>query len=865
MKKLTSSEIRQIWLDFFVGKRHHLNPSVSLIPQEDPTLLWINAGITPLKKYFDGSQEPVFRRLVNCQKCLRTNDIDNIGKTSRHNTFFEMLGNFSIGDYFKKEAIDFAYELLTSPNGFALSVDRLYITYFEQDKETYHYWLQKNIKPQHLLPLKNNFWEIGEGPCGPCTEIFFDRGVQYDYRDQHLIAQEIENDRFIELWNIVFSQYNADHGVSRSEYSELPRKNIDTGAGLERLACVLQQTPTNFETDLFLPIIEQISFFSQIPYQGQRTFKIIADHIKTLVFGICDGAIFSNIGRGYVLRKILRKAVQQGQKLNFNKPFLFKLVEIVIKIMQEFYPDLLTKQKMIENIIQTEEEKFLITLASGKIQFKKFIYNQEISGANFFKLYDTYGLPKEIILEYASQQKVKVNVNEFKYFLQKQKDLSRKEQILQHDMKKQNSFFLEFRLPSIFIGYECFKICTKVLKVFEQGIVLEQTPFYATMGGQICDSGYINDIFVTKVTKLPYGQFLHQVPKGIFQEGQEVVASINIEQRIATALNHTATHLLYDALKKFLGEHIKQQGSFVGEQYLRFDFNHFDILSPKQLIQIENQVNQWIENQYSVMIKEMTLNETKKIKAQFLDNTSYQEQARVVQIGDVSIQLCGGTHAKNTKDLHRFTILDYYSIGSGVHRLEATTGKNLTLMLKKKIIPLIDEEQKILKKIKQNQKYLMNNNFMITPKIDISFSSYQDLQNLKHYLKSLNKDLNQIQKEVLKQQIQNILKKSHQFIPCKIEKELLIMIEEPIELHLLKVLLDHLFESLQTNFLCLCQKQPKQFLVLCKSKTVDIRNFINNIKPIINGYGGGNKYFGQICSPQLEKLNEFITKWKQFL
>lgn len=864
MKKLTSSEIRKIWLDFFVSKKHHIQSSVSLIPQEDPTLLWVNAGVTTLKKYFDGSQEPTFRRLVNVQKCLRTNDIENVGKTSRHHTFFEMLGNFSIGDYFKKEAIAFAYELLTSPNCFALSTDKLYITYFEQDKETYQYWLQKKIKPQNLISLKNNFWEIGEGPCGPCTEIFFDRGIQYDNRDQHLIAKEIENERFVEIWNIVFSQYNADHCLSRSEYKELPRKNIDTGAGLERLACVLQQTPTNFETDLFLPIIEQISFFSQIPYRGQVTFKIIADHIKTLVFGIGDGAIFSNIGRGYVLRKVLRRAVQQGQNLNLQEPFLFKLVEVVIRIMQVFYPELLSKKKIIENMIQIEEEKFFINLSEGKRQFQKLVYKQELSGENFFKLYDTYGLPKEIILEYATKQKVKVNAEQFQYFLQKQKDLSRKEQIAQHNMQKQNSSFFEFRLPSVFVGYDCFKIKTKVLKVFEQGIVLEKTPFYATMGGQICDSGFINDIFVLKVTKLPYGQFLHQVPKGSFQEGQEVVASVNIDQRNTTSLNHTATHLLYDVLKNFLGEHIKQQGSFVGEKYLRFDFNHFSVLSPEQLIKIENQVNQCIRHQHEVVIKEMNLEEAKQIKAHFLDNTSYQEQVRVVRIGDVSIQLCGGTHAKNTKDLLHFAILDYYSIGSGIHRLEATTGKNLSSMLKKKSVPLIDEEQKILKKIKQTQNNLINNNFMITPPIDISFSSYQDLKNFKNYLQLLNKDLSRIKKEVLKQQSQNILKRAHQFIPCKIEKELLITIDESLELHLLKVLLDHLFEHLQTNFLCLCQKQQKQFLVLCKSKTVDISDFIHRIKPMINGYGGGNKYFGQIVSLKLEKIDEFISKWKNF-
>ncbi|MGM1458905.1 MAG: alanine--tRNA ligase-related protein [Columbia Basin potato purple top phytoplasma] len=364
MKKMTANQIRKMWLDFFITKGHKLKDSFSLIPDSsDSSLLWVNAGVVPLKKYFDGSEKVCFSKIVSIQKCLRTNDIDNVGKTAIHHTFFEMLGNFSIGDYFKKETIDLVYELLISEKWFNLPQDRLYITYFYKDQATYNFWLKKGIHPEHLISLNTNFWEIGEGPCGPCTEIFFDRGIEYDDRGLKLIKEDISNDRFIEIWNVVFSQYNSELDKDRENYIELPNKNIDTGSGLERLACIFQNTKTNFETDLFLPIIQKISHLSKIEYfEKKEIFRIIADHIRTLVFGIADGVVLANEGRGYILKKILRRSFIKGQTLGFKKPFLFKLVSVVIDIMKEFYPYLGTKRQIIENIIQVEEEKFLFSL-----------------------------------------------------------------------------------------------------------------------------------------------------------------------------------------------------------------------------------------------------------------------------------------------------------------------------------------------------------------------------------------------------------------------------------------------------------------------------------------------------------------------
>ena len=370
MKYMTSSEIRQMWLDFFASKGHSVEPSASLVPVNDPTLLWTNAGVAPLKKYFDGSMVPSNPRITNAQKCIRTNDIENVGKTARHHTFFEMLGNFSIGDYFKEEAIEFAMELLFDEKWFGFDKDKLYITYYTNDTAARDFWIKNGINPEHLIPLDGNFWEIGEGPCGPDTEMFYDRGEKYDKRGKELIENDIENDRFIEIWNIVFSQFNSKEGVERSNYKELPSKNIDTGCGLERLCCVMQGVDTNYDTDLFMPIIKKTEEICGVKYEGQMAFKVIADHVRTVTFAVADGATLSNEGRGYVLRRVLRRASKYAKALGINKPFMAELVDVVIQIMDPFYPYLHDKRDICRQIISAEEEKFLATLASGEKKFE---------------------------------------------------------------------------------------------------------------------------------------------------------------------------------------------------------------------------------------------------------------------------------------------------------------------------------------------------------------------------------------------------------------------------------------------------------------------------------------------------------------
>ncbi|MFR0368007.1 alanine--tRNA ligase [Candidatus Phytoplasma palmae] len=875
MKKLTSYEIRKMWLEFFIKKQHYKIESSSLIPESDPNLLWINAGITPLKKYFEGSEIPPFSKIVNIQRCLRMNDIENIGKTPIHHTFFEMLGNFSIGDYFKKESIDLAYELLFSSEYFDFPKEKIYFTYFYKDLETYNYWLKKGINIEHLIPLKNNFWKIGEGPCGPCTEIFFDRGEKYDSRGKELIINDISNNRFIEIWNIVFSQYNCELNLSVDEYNELPNKNIDTGAGLERITCILQETDTSFETDLFLPIINQIAYLSGEKYKGQKIFKIIADHIKTLVFGIADGVILSNVGRGYVLKKILRRALQNSDLLfPKRKPFLFKLVKVVIETMQESYPFLKNKRFLIENIIKNEEEKFLINLKLGKKHFLKLVNNNIISSENFFKLYDTFGLPKEVIFQYAKQNNVLIEDEKFDFFLEKQKKMSRQNINICSNMQKQNPIFLNFKEKSEFIGYNFFSIKTKIIKIFEQGIVLQKTPFYPIMGGQNSDKGMINNISVNNVIKLPNGQILHQCSSYLdFTEGQEVLACIDIERRKKHSIHHTTTHLLHESLKKILGIHVKQQGSFISDKILRFDFNHFKSLSFEEINKIEEQVNEWINKNYSVIIKNISLNYARKNNLLPKENKIYDEKLRLVCIDEISKQLCGGTHVENTKQLIKFAIVNCNSIGSGIHRIEAVSGDSLIPVIKENIKYFLLEEEKILHKINQLEKNIISfDNVILNLKekpffLNTIVNSYQNIQKYKNYINELKKYLEELQKKIFKKQEKDILKEYNSFIPYKFKKKELIIIDNKIlPLHISKVLLKQLFNKMKIDFLCLlCNQYDDKFIFLCQSNNVDVSRFIENAKSFLNIRGGGSKNFGQgnICNSQ--KKDIFIKKWKTFL
>ena len=541
MKYMTGNQIRNTWLRFFKNKGHLVEEGASLIPNDDPTLLWMNSGVAALKKYFDGRIVPKNPRIVNVQKCIRTNDIENVGNTARHHTFFEMLGNFSIGDYFREEALEYAFEILTSEEYFGFDLNKLYFTVYPQDQESFDKWVKLGVPKDHIIDTDDqNFWEIGEGPCGPCTEVFFDRGSAYGDYGTETIKKDIENDRFVEIWNIVFSQYNAIKGLEREDYPELPNKNIDTGAGLERFVSVIQGVKTNFETDLFMPIMAKISEIAGVDYQGQKSFKVIADHIRTVTMAVADGAMMSNEGRGYVLRRLLRRAVKYGKQLKISKPFLTELVDVVVLMMKDFYPYVVEKQDIIKKIVTAEEIKFLETLQSGEKKFFEITNNlntRKISGEEAFLLYDTYGFPVELTMEYAEEIGFSVDVDGFNIEMEKQKERARNARGDIQSMSSQNQDFLMFDDKSEFVGYDKLIEKTKIITVFPEGIVLKKTPFYATSGGQVADTGIIyNDILtlnVIDVEKLPNGQFLHKTKEAVLPdlEGMKVTASVDKEKR----------------------------------------------------------------------------------------------------------------------------------------------------------------------------------------------------------------------------------------------------------------------------------------------------------------------------------------------
>src|SRR5690554_4577053 len=859
MKYMTSNEIRNTWLRFFKNHNHHVLESSSLVPVNDPTLLWINAGVAPLKKYFDGSEKPVSNRLTNVQKCIRTNDIENVGLTTRHHTFFEMLGNFSIGDYFKEEAINLAYELLFSKKYFNFPLDKIYITYYTNDLDAKKYWLNLGIKQSHLIAMDDNYWEIGEGPSGPNTEIFFDRGIEYDKRGIELIEEDLDNDRYIEIWNIVFSQFNSKEGLIRSEYPELPNKNIDTGAGLERFACILQNTKTNFETDLFMPIIKETEKLSGIKYEGQMAFKVIADHIKTLVFAINDGATLSNEGRGYVLSRLLRRALKFGRNINLNKPYLHLLIDSVITTMGDFYQDISNSKEIITKIILSEEEQFLKTLNEGEKHFYDSIKNtSKIDGKTAFKLYDTYGFPIELTIEYAKDNNVLVDLDGFNKELLIQKERSRSAREKVDSMKSQDEEYLNFNEKSIFVGYNTFETNSKVIKVFEKGIVLDKTPFYATSGGQVADLGTINNTEVEDVIKLPNGQHLHILNTSHFNENDNVLAKIDLLNRNETIKNHSATHLLHQALKDVLGSHVNQQGSLVNSNYLRFDFNNFENLTDDEILRIENIVNEKINEGLNVNISEMTLAEAKKLGAMALFSEKYGDLVRVVNMG-YSIELCGGTHVKNTKDITRFAIISVESIGSGTFRVTASTNGNIEPLIKSNLSYQIDD----LKQINEKLNALKSNE-----KFEFSFNkqSYLDILNNKEILSEAKQHLFELEKSLEEKQKNNILKDADSLIPNNhTSKEIIKSNDLPNAV--LKQLSDILFDKMKLETLVLVNisNNEEATIVIKTNGSTHAGKLMKNLMILVNGRGGGRDTSAQGGTKELSKLDDALDKIKEEL
>lgn len=702
MKNMKAADIRRLYIEFFKEKGHDQEPSAPLVPFEDPSLLWINSGVATLKKYFDGRVIPENPRIVNAQKSIRTNDIENVGKTARHHTFFEMLGNFSIGEYFKKEAIHWAWEFLTDPKWMGFDPELLSVTIHPEDEEAYGIWLNEvGVPAERIIRLEGNFWDIGEGPSGPNSEIFYDRGESYgnDPSDPELYPGG-ENERYLEIWNLVFSQFN--HNPDNT-YTPLPKQNIDTGMGLERMASVVQDVPTNYDTDLFVPIIQKTEEISGVKYgenpETDMAFKVIADHVRTVAFAIGDGALPSNEGRGYVLRRLLRRAVRYAKKLGIEKPFMYELVPVVGSIMQDFYPEVTEKQDFIIRVMKLEEERFHETLHDGLailsevIKEQKAAGNNEIPGEDAFRLYDTYGFPVELTEEYAEEEGMAIDHSGFESAMQEQRDRARKARQNVNSMQTQSEVLGNIKEPSEFIGYGQTVANANVLVIVKDGeivdsaqegdevqVILDQTPFYAESGGQIADRGTIsNDLVqasVLDVKKAPNGQNLHsvRVDSGELTTAP-VLAEVDSSLRSHTVKNHTATHLLHQALKDVLGDHVNQAGSYVGPDRLRFDFSHFGGVTKEELDRIEAIVNEKIWSGIGVETGYHNIQEAKNMGAMALFGEKYGEVVRVVEIGGYSLELCGGVHVLNTAEIGVFKIVSESGIGAGIRRIEALTGK----------------------------------------------------------------------------------------------------------------------------------------------------------------------------------------------
>lgn len=695
---MTGSDIRSMYLNFFKSKGHMIEPGAPLVPVNDPTLLWINSGVAALKKYFDGREIPNNPRITNAQKSIRTNDIENVGKTARHHTFFEMLGNFSIGDYFREEAVTWGWELLTSPEWFGFDKDLLYVTIYPNDQETYDLWIKLGVKPEHIVKLEYNFWEIGEGPCGPNTEIFFDRGTKYDPENIgiRLLEEDIENDRYIEIWNIVFSQFNSKEGLERSEYPLLPNQNIDTGMGLERMACVLQGVETNFDTDLFMPIIKKTEEISGVKYTEQTgvAFKVIADHVRTVTFAVADGALLSNEGRGYVLRRLLRRAVRYGKNLGIDRAFMYELVPVVADIMKDYYPYVCDKVELVQKVIKSEEDRFRQTLADGEKILTELMAKSEtktINGKDAFMLYDTYGFPYELTLEYAEESGFTVDKAGFDAEMEAQRERARNAREDVASMQSQNEALMNFKEESTFVGYTQLSTTGKVILLLKDGevvdsltgqgqVILDITPFYAESGGQVADTGLMTatnaTVEVLDVIKAPNGQHLHTVHvNGTLSLNDAVTSQVTVNARLALTKNHTATHLLHQALKDVIGEHANQAGSLVSAERLRFDFTNMQGLTHEELQRIETIVNEKIWASLPVEVFEKSIEEAKAMGAMALFSEKYGDTVRVVKAGEYSIELCGGCHVSNTSEIGLFKIISESGIGAGTRRIEAVTGQ----------------------------------------------------------------------------------------------------------------------------------------------------------------------------------------------
>jgi len=865
MKQLTSTQIRRMYLDFFVEKGHKIEPSASLVPVDDPSLLWINSGVATLKKYFDGREIPENPRITNSQKSIRTNDIENVGKTARHHTFFEMLGNFSIGDYFKPEAIAWAWEFLTSEKWLALEKEKLSVTIHPEDTEAYDIW--KNViglPEDRIIRIEGNFWDIGEGPSGPNTEIFYDRGPEADaWSPKEEMYPGGENDRYLEVWNVVFSQYNHN---ADGTYTELPAKNIDTGMGLERIVSVLQDVPTNFDTDLFIPIIREIEKLSGAKYGVSKeqdvAFKVIADHIRTVAFAIADGALPSNEGRGYILRRLLRRAVRFAKILGLNSSFMYKLVDIVAEIMIDYYPNVKESVSFVKDVILKEEDRFHETLHEGEAILTNIANEVKdttkvISGEDAFKLYDTFGFPIELTEEYAEELGLTVDIDGFNEEMEKQKERARASRHDDSSMQVQSDLYNRIIGDSEFVGYtQLIEKSSKLLAIVDKEdnlldkytgtdvvkVVFERTPFYAESGGQVADRGEIIALGfkgeVLDVKKLPDKRHIHfvKVVEGELLVGNEYELVVNRNYRLNIEKNHTATHLLNEALRQQVGTHIKQAGSLVTDDKLRFDITHFAPLTKEEIERVEQEVNEQIWNALEIKTEEMPIVEARKLGAQALFGEKYGDVVRVVSIGDYSIELCGGTHNANSSEVGIFKIVSESGVAAGVRRIEALTGKAAYEYLRK--------QEETLRSV---EKLTKANSANVIEKVS----------SLQVEIKKLTKEKEIFQQKIANAELNNLVNDIKEINGVNV----LTSVVESENMNHLKQLVDNAKSKLENYVIAFASinEDKVNFVVAVDKAITDKYNagkLVNVLATVCDGRGGGRPDMAQAGAKNKENINK---------
>lgn len=879
LKQLNSAQVRRMYLKFFEEHGHKIMPSASLVPVNDPTLLWINSGVATMKKYFDGNVVPDNPRMTSSQKSIRTNDIENVGKTARHHTMFEMLGNFSVGDYFKNEVIPWAWELLTSDEWFGFDPERLYITYYPKDRDAYDRWQEVGVAEDHLIADEDNFWDIGQGPSGPDTEIFYDRGQEFNNlaEDDPENYPGGENERYLEIWNIVFSQFNH---TPENTYEPLPHKNIDTGMGLERVVSIFENAPTNFETDLFMPLIKQTEGFSGTKKYGVNQeddiqFKIIADHIRTITFAISDGALPSNVGRGYVIRRLLRRAVVAGKKLGIDEPFLAKMVPTVGKIMEDYYPDVLKNADYIASVIKSEEDRFSATLNGGLNLLNEVIatakenQTNQIDGETAFKLYDTYGFPIELTKEYAADEGLTVDEDGFKAAMTEQQNRARNARDMDNGMGVQTDLWTDFKDESKYVGYTDLVVDNaKVIGLAHDGqqadeakpgdqhveLIFDSTPFYAEMGGQVADTGKIIDNYghqvgrVVDVQHAPNQQNLHLVElTAPIKKGARYKLVVDRMRHLKIEKNHTATHLLDQALRNVLGGHTQQAGSLVEEHYLRFDFNHFGQVTAADLKAVEAMVNEQIWREIPVETVETDIDSAKEMGAIALFSDKYGDKVRVVKIGDFNTEFCGGDHVKNTNELGLFKIVSEGGVGAGVRRIEAVTSSDA--------FKFLQDRDDLLTKTADNLKV-----------VQVKEVPHQ-VENLQAELKEAQKQNESLQAKIAAQQAANIF---DQVVETKQGK--LIAAEVQVAgMGQLRQLADTWRSKGLSDILVLATANEGKANLLVAVSDDKIKDglkagdLIKAIAPAINGGGGGRPNLAQAGGKKPAGIQEALRQAKEFL